>query len=146
MITMGKLPQTPNAKKVIEYATEEAKSLNHNHIGTEHLLLGLLREQDGIAAQVLMDFGLKLEDARERVRQLDRTTSSIPRAELVSDKDRIASYGTHGGEVHLTFHGPNPLEGTGCAIHMTPDVARALSASLDQAANRAEELSAKNCP
>src|SRR5512136_1705856 len=70
MVTMGKLPQTPRAKKVIEYAIEEARNLNHNYVGTEHLLLGLLREQDGVSAQVLMNLGLKLEDVREEVLNL----------------------------------------------------------------------------
>ena len=70
MVTMGKLPQTPRAKKVIEYAMEEARNLNHNYVGTEHLLLGLLREQEGVAAQVLMNLGLKLEDVREEVLNL----------------------------------------------------------------------------
>jgi ATP-dependent Clp protease ATP-binding subunit ClpC len=70
MVTMGKLPQTPRAKKVIEYAIEEARSLNHNYVGTEHLLLGLLREHDGVAAQVLMNLGLKLEEVREEVLNL----------------------------------------------------------------------------
>src|SRR6476661_1456307 len=70
MVTMGKLPQTPRAKKVIEYAIEEARNLNHNYVGTEHLLLGLLREQEGVAAQVLMNLGLKLEDVREEVLNL----------------------------------------------------------------------------
>jgi ATP-dependent Clp protease ATP-binding subunit ClpC len=70
MVTMGKLPQTPRAKKVIEYAIEEARNLNHNYVGTEHLLLGLLREQDGVAAQVLMNLGLKLEEVREEVLNL----------------------------------------------------------------------------
>ena len=70
MVTMGKLPQTPRAKKVIEYAIEEARSLNHNYVGTEHILLGLLRESEGIAAQVLMDQGLKLEDIRQEVLNL----------------------------------------------------------------------------
>ena len=65
MITMGKLPQTPRAKKVIEYSMEEARNLNHNFVGTEHILLGLLREQEGVAAQVLMNLGLKLEEVRE---------------------------------------------------------------------------------
>ena len=49
MVTMGKLPQTPRAKKVIEYAIEEARNLNHNYVGTEHLLLGLLRSPARIA-------------------------------------------------------------------------------------------------
>ncbi len=70
MITMGKLPQTPRAKKVIEYSMEEARNLNHNFVGTEHLLLGLLREHEGVAAQVLMNLGLKLEDVREEVLNL----------------------------------------------------------------------------
>ncbi|MEQ9096297.1 MAG: ATP-dependent Clp protease ATP-binding subunit [Phycisphaerales bacterium] len=70
MVTMGKLPQTPRAKKVIEYAIEEARSLNHNYVGTEHLLLGLLREQDGVAAQVLRNLGLKLDEVREEVLNL----------------------------------------------------------------------------
>ena len=70
MVTMGKLPQTPRAKRVIEYAIEEARNLNHNYVGTEHLLLGLLREQDGVAAQVLMNLGLKLEDVREEILNL----------------------------------------------------------------------------
>ena len=70
MVTMGKLPQTPRAKKVIEYAIEEARNLNHNYVGTEHLLLGLLREKDGVAAQVLMNLGLNLEQVREEVLHL----------------------------------------------------------------------------
>src|SRR3954453_2959776 len=69
-VVMGKLPQTPRAKKVIEYSIEEARNLNHNYVGTEHLLLGLLREQEGVAAQVLMNLGLKLEDVREEVLNL----------------------------------------------------------------------------
>ncbi len=70
MVTMGRLPQTPRAKKVIEYAIEEARNLNHNYVGTEHLLLGLLREQDGVAAQVLMNLNLKLDEVREEVLNL----------------------------------------------------------------------------
>ncbi len=70
MVPMGRLPHTPRAKKVIEYAIEEARNLNHNYVGTEHLLLGLLREREGIAAKVLMNLGLKLEEVREEVLNL----------------------------------------------------------------------------
>jgi ATP-dependent Clp protease ATP-binding subunit ClpA len=70
MVMTGNMPQTPRAKKVIEYSIEEARNLNHNYVGTEHLLLGLLREQEGVAAQVLMNLGLKLEDVREEVLRL----------------------------------------------------------------------------
>ncbi|MHC4221250.1 MAG: ATP-dependent Clp protease ATP-binding subunit [Planctomycetota bacterium] len=70
MVTMGKLPQTPRAKKVVEFAIEKARALTHNYVGTEHILLGLLRESEGIAAQVLMSLGLKLEDIRQEVLNL----------------------------------------------------------------------------
>jgi hypothetical protein len=70
MVTLGKLPQTPKAKKVIEYAIEEARNLNFNYVGTENLLLGLLREGEGVAAQVLMNLGLKLSDVRKEVLQI----------------------------------------------------------------------------
>src|SRR5262249_31205697 len=70
MVTMGKLPQTPRAKKVIEYAIEEARNLKHHHVGTKHLLLGILREEEGVAAQVLMNLGLGLEDGRAEVLHL----------------------------------------------------------------------------
>ena len=67
MVTMGKLPLTPRAKKVIEYAVDEARQLGHGYVGTEHLLLGLLREPEGVAAQVLRNLNLKLEEVRQTV-------------------------------------------------------------------------------
>src|SRR5262249_20059941 len=67
VVNMGKLPQTPRAKKVIEYAIEEANHRNSSDIGTGFLLLGLLREQESVAAQVLMNLGLEFEDVREEV-------------------------------------------------------------------------------
>jgi len=67
LVSVGQLPFTPRVKKVLEYAMEEARALGHNYIGTEHLLLGLLREQEGVAAQVLLNLGVKLEDVREEV-------------------------------------------------------------------------------
>ena len=67
MVTMGQLPFTPRAKKVLELSMEEASNLGHNYIGTEHLLLGLIKENEGIAAKVLTNLGVKLEDVREEV-------------------------------------------------------------------------------
>ena len=67
IVSMGQLPFTPRAKKVLELAMEEASNLGHNYIGTEHLLLGLIKENEGIAAQVLLNLGVKLEDVREEV-------------------------------------------------------------------------------
>ena len=69
-VTWGKLPQTPRAKQVILYAIEEARALKHNYVGTEHVLLGLLREGEGIAAQVLTNSGLRLDDVRQEVLSL----------------------------------------------------------------------------
>ena len=69
-VNMGKLPHTPQAKKVIEYAIDEARNLNHNYIGTEHLLLGLLHVQEGVAAKVLMNLNLELNKVREVVLNL----------------------------------------------------------------------------
>ena len=64
------LPFTPRAKRVLELALEEAQNLGHNYIGTEHLLLGLIRESDGPAAHVLQNLGVKPEDVREEVIEL----------------------------------------------------------------------------
>ena len=69
-VTMGRLPQSPRSKKVLEYAVEEARNLSHSYVGTEHILLGLLREQEGVAAQVLLNLGLQLEDVRREVMEL----------------------------------------------------------------------------
>ncbi|UCG32112.1 MAG: ATP-dependent Clp protease ATP-binding subunit, partial [Phycisphaerales bacterium] len=105
MVTMGKLPQTPRAKKVIEYAIEEARNLNHNYVGTEHLLLGLLREQDGVAAQVLMNLGLKLEEVREEVLNLlgagaeSEEASSMPSVEARKGKSKTPALDSFGRDL-----------------------------------------------
>ncbi len=63
----GHIPFTPRAKKVLEIALREALGLGHNHIGTEHLLLGLVREGEGVAAQVLVGLGAELQTVRKTV-------------------------------------------------------------------------------
>jgi len=63
-IALGELPYTSPAKKVLEFAMAEARELNHSYVGTEHLLLGLLRESKGIAAQVLNSLGVTIDEAR----------------------------------------------------------------------------------
>jgi ATP-dependent Clp protease ATP-binding subunit ClpC len=68
--TMGELPYTSRAKKVLEFAVAEARDLNHSYVGTEHLLLGLLREEKGVAAQVLESLGVTLEQGREQTLKL----------------------------------------------------------------------------
>ncbi len=66
----GHIPFTPRAKKVLELSLREALQLGHNYIGTEHILLGLLREGEGVAAQVLMKIGLDMQKVRQTVLQL----------------------------------------------------------------------------
>jgi len=78
-VEMGeRLPQLSNTSKVIEYAMAEARGLGHNYVGTEHLLLGMLRVTEGVAAQVLMSQGLKLEQVREEIVRLLGGQSSKP--------------------------------------------------------------------
>ncbi len=69
-IVLGEIGLTPRAKKVIELAVDEARRLNHDYIGTEHLLLGLLREGEGIGAGVLESFGLNLQEVRAKTMQV----------------------------------------------------------------------------
>ncbi len=69
---MGNIPYTPRVKKVLALAAKEAKALNHTYVGTEHILLGLLREGDGIAAQVLRDLDVDIEQTRQEIlKELD---------------------------------------------------------------------------
>ena len=69
-IVLGEIGLTPRAKKVIELAVDEARRLNHHYIGTEHLLLGLVREGEGIAAGVLESLGVNLEKVRTQTIQV----------------------------------------------------------------------------
>ena len=66
----GHIPFTPRAKKVLELSLREALQLGHNYIGTEHILLGLLREGEGVAAQVLTNLGADLSGVRQTVMQM----------------------------------------------------------------------------
>jgi ATP-dependent Clp protease ATP-binding subunit ClpC len=80
------IPFTPRAKKVIELAMDEARALGHNYIGTEHLLLGLIREGDGVASQVLINMGLDLKSVRDEV--LNLLGASIPGYSVGADPRR----------------------------------------------------------
>ncbi|MHB1629303.1 MAG: ATP-dependent Clp protease ATP-binding subunit [Bacilli bacterium] len=84
---------TPRAKKVIELSMDEARKLNHNYIGTEHILLGLIREGEGIAARVLSNLGVNLTKARQQVLQL--LGSDTP--ENASDNNQTANTPTLDG-------------------------------------------------
>jgi len=69
-VTVGEIPFTPRAKTVLELSVEEARLLGHNYVGTEHLLLGLIREGEGVAARVLLDLGADRKKVREEILKL----------------------------------------------------------------------------
>jgi ATP-dependent Clp protease ATP-binding subunit ClpC len=92
--TIGELPYTSRAKKVLEYAMAEARELNHSYVGTEHLLLGLLREEKGLASKVLTELGIGLDEARTETLKLLGT--EVPGSE--EEQPEAAAAGTPKGE------------------------------------------------
>jgi ATP-dependent Clp protease ATP-binding subunit ClpC len=78
MVTMGRLPQTPRCKRVIEIAMEEARKMGHSWVGSDHLLLGLIIETEGAASQVLMNRGLRVDTIRTRIREHYRDDHKQP--------------------------------------------------------------------
>lgn len=83
---LGDIPFTPRAKKALELAAEEAHSLGHNYIGTEHILLGLIREGEGLASQVLFSLGIDLRKVREEISSLLGGSSSYTAAQATTSK------------------------------------------------------------
>ena len=77
-LIIGEIPFTKHAKKVLEYAVEEARSMGHNYIGPEHLLLGLVREKDGVGAKVLNGLGITYSDVREQTSNLIKEPTGQP--------------------------------------------------------------------
>lgn len=70
LVNVGKMPQSPGAKRAIELAIERAIILGHNYVGTEHLLLGLIEERDGVAAKVLVSLSITLDTATEKAKEI----------------------------------------------------------------------------
>jgi ATP-dependent Clp protease ATP-binding subunit ClpC len=91
-VTSGQIPFTPRAKKVLELSLREARKMNHNYIGTEHVLLGLAREGEGVAMRILLDLGLDGERIRnELIRMLGGPMAgrSLPRSQFVIARRRL---------------------------------------------------------
>ena len=65
---LADIPLTPRARQVLEHSLEEAKQLKHNYIGTEHLLLGVIREREGVGAKVLQHLGVDLQNLEHRLK------------------------------------------------------------------------------
>ena len=93
-IVLGEIGLTPRAKKVIELAVDEARRLNHHYIGTEHLLLGLVREGEGIAAGVLESLGVNLEKVRTQTIQV-LSQSGVSQAGATTEDSVVG--GVYGG-------------------------------------------------
>ncbi len=102
-VTFGEIPFSPRVKKVIEYGVEEARLLGHNHIGSEHLLLGLLREEEGIGGKVVRSLGANLLTARQLTvtflrksgtRERDKKSSTPALDEFGRDLTQLAQEGT----------------------------------------------------
>lgn len=88
-IALGELPYTSRAKKVLEFAMAEARELNHSYVGTEHLLLGLLREEKGIAAEVLNRLGVTLKEVRRQTLKLLGVTLEQARPQEMEQGGRL---------------------------------------------------------
>ncbi|WP_241002715.1 Clp protease N-terminal domain-containing protein, partial [Streptomyces sp. CB01881] len=121
----GHIPFTPRAKKVLELSLREALQLGHNYIGTEHILLGLIREGEGVAAQVLVKLGADLNRVRQQVIQL------------------LSGYQTGGGKESATAGGP--AEGTPSTSLVLDQFGRNLTqaareAKLDPVIGREKEI------
>ncbi len=100
---MGNIPYTPRVKKVLALASKEAKALNHTYVGTEHILLGLLREGDGVAARVLKNLDVDIEQTRQEIlKELDPNFAAQEEGQgtgEAGDKPQTAAAGDKKGEV-----------------------------------------------
>jgi hypothetical protein len=88
----GKLPETRTAREVVEYSVEEARNLSHGFIGSEHILLGLIRARDGLAAQLLTNFGLTLERVRSEIARLLQPPGAAEREFLLAVYRRAVDF------------------------------------------------------
>lgn len=86
VLNFGDISFTPKARRVLELAMEEARNLGHNYVGTEHLLLGVLREKDGMGAQILGDMGIGVEKTREEIVRIQGSFAST----VLSDKSSLS--------------------------------------------------------
>jgi len=97
--SVGNIPYTPRVKKVLALASKEAKQLNHSYVGTEHILLGLLREGEGVAAQVLRNLDINLEKARNEIlKELDPNFASEDSDEEEEEAEEGAQPVSSGGK------------------------------------------------
>ncbi len=121
ILTMGKLPMTDRAKNVIEHAIQEARTLENNYVGSEHVLLGLLRDPESIAGMVLANLGVNIEAIREGVKSLrvavEDTTESLDvlsalmAARTAIDRAIVLITGKAIASWHVTVAAPTKAKG-----------------------------------
>ena len=113
----GHIPFTPRAKKVLELSLREALQLGHNYIGTEHILLGLIREGEGVAAQVLVKLGADLSRVRQQVIQLlsGYSGSGAPSGEKAGVTSRGGGGDSASGSLVLDQFGNNLTKAARCS-------------------------------
>jgi ATP-dependent Clp protease ATP-binding subunit ClpA len=90
-VVLGEIGMTPRAKKVLELAVDETRRLNHHYIGTEHILLGIIREGDGIGASVLVNMGITLDRTRKEVLRILNQGTAEKAAESSAPKNNVVT-------------------------------------------------------
>jgi ATP-dependent Clp protease ATP-binding subunit ClpC len=135
----GHIPFTPRAKKVLELSLREALQFGHNYIGTEHILLGLIREGDGVAAQVLVRLGGDLSAIRQQVIRLlkeNPTTDELPRAAQAAQAQaaRLAESAAGAGIA-------GRAEGAGPMGFASPAESASLNGKLNEVLSRLDSIS-----
>ena len=140
----GHIPFTPRAKKVLELSLREALQLGHNYIGTEHILLGMIREGEGVAAQVLVQLGADLSRVRQVVVQLLRGSGSVtevtvaagPLSRLTSRRERslVAGFRTRLTAIESRLTAVERRAGTGPEISELDDLIEQITADRQAAA------------
>ena len=127
----GQIPFTPHAKRALELSLREALSLGHSYIGTEHLLLGLVRENQGVGAQILLEFGIDPEKIRDEViRMLSRTTARSHAADVAYQRAFVETQSSSG----WTGYAPmSQAESTAPSRSRSPATSRCCSAASSSA-------------
>src|SRR5204862_257423 len=121
---IGNIPYTPRVKKVLALAAKEAKALNHTYVGTEHILLGLLREGDGVAARVLKNLDVDIEQTRQEIlKELD---------------PNFAAQGEEGGGAPAGGEGPAPEKTTEKKGEVKTPALKAFGRDLTEIARKGE--------
>jgi ATP-dependent Clp protease ATP-binding subunit ClpC len=141
-IALGELPYTSRAKKVLEFAMAEARDFNHSYVGTEHLLLGLLREEKGIAAQVLNSLGRHPRGGARRDAQGARAPTSIrpsPRASAAASPQQPGQKGDKKSKTPALDHFCRDLTELARQAKLDPTIGRASRSSAWSRSSAAEE-------